>query len=102
MIRVSVLYPAGDGKTFDIAYYCEKHMPLVRRLLGDAVKGLTVDSGIAAGDGSAAPYLAIGSIVFDSVDAFHSSFGPHAPQIMGDIPNYTNVQPTLQISEIKM
>jgi len=26
----------------------------------------------------------------------------HAEAIMGDIPNYTNVQPTIQISEVKI
>ena len=39
---------------------------------------------------------------FDSVDAFQQSFGPHAEEILGDLPNFTNVQPTIQISEIKI
>jgi hypothetical protein len=26
--------------------------------------------------------------------------GVHGKEIMGDIPNYTNIQPTMQISEI--
>ena len=33
MIRVSVLYPAGEGKKF-ATYYLQKHMPLVRERLG--------------------------------------------------------------------
>jgi uncharacterized protein (TIGR02118 family) len=41
-------------------------------------------------------------LAFDSVDAFQAAFGPHAAAIMGDIPNYTNVQPVVQISEVKM
>jgi uncharacterized protein (TIGR02118 family) len=36
------------------------------------------------------------------VEAFQSAFGPHAEEIMADIPNYTDIQPTLQISEVKM
>ncbi|MFC2127662.1 hypothetical protein ACFLRU_04700 [Bacteroidota bacterium] len=43
MTKVSVLYPNGEGKTFDMVYYCEKHLPLVAGLLGDALKGATVD-----------------------------------------------------------
>jgi hypothetical protein len=31
MIRISVLYPAGEGKTFDHGYYVQKHMALVRQ-----------------------------------------------------------------------
>ncbi|MBW1790011.1 MAG: EthD family reductase, partial [Deltaproteobacteria bacterium] len=38
----------------------------------------------------------------DSVEAFQGAFGPHAEAIMTDIPNYTDVQPTIQISEVKM
>ena len=37
-----------------------------------------------------------------STDAFETAFAPHAQAIMGDIPNYTNIQPTIQISEVKM
>ena len=40
-IKVSVLYPDGEGKTFDMDYYCNKHVPMVAGLLGDAVIGAT-------------------------------------------------------------
>jgi hypothetical protein len=30
MIKVSVLYPNSEGRTFDISYYCSKHMPSSR------------------------------------------------------------------------
>ena len=49
-----------------------------------------------------APFIAIGHLIFDSVDSFQNSFGPHAEKIMADIPNYTNTQPQIQISEIKV
>jgi uncharacterized protein (TIGR02118 family) len=41
-------------------------------------------------------------LYFDSVESFQTAFGPHAGAIMGDIPNYTNVQPTIQVSEVKL
>jgi uncharacterized protein (TIGR02118 family) len=50
MIKVSVLYPSGAGKTFDTAYYCNKHIPMVRQLLGAALKGVGVEQGIAGGE----------------------------------------------------
>jgi uncharacterized protein (TIGR02118 family) len=103
MIRVSVLYPGGDGKTFDISYYCEKHIPLVQRLLGAALKAVSVDFGISGGEGVAiAPYMAIGYLSFDSIETFRSSFGPVATQIQGDVPNYTNVRPVIQIGEVRI
>ncbi len=36
MIKVSVLYPGGEEIKFDMAYYCEKHIPLVKDCLGTA------------------------------------------------------------------
>ena len=29
MIKVSVLYPNGEGKNFDMDYYCNQHVQLV-------------------------------------------------------------------------
>src|SRR4051794_11727845 len=102
MIKVSVMYPNGKGSSFDIAYYCDKHMPMVRRKLGPALKSLAIEQGIAGGEpGSAPAYLAFGHLYFDTVEAFQSAFGPHAAEILGDIPNYTNTQPLLQISEVR-
>jgi uncharacterized protein (TIGR02118 family) len=103
VIKISVFYPNGEGAKFDMAYYCSSHMPMVNRLLAPAIKGMSVDQGIGGfGPGSLAPFIAAGHLTFDSVEAFQAAFAPHAEEIMGDIPNYTNLQPTIQISEIKL
>lgn len=103
MIRVSVLYPRNEGSRFDMDYYCQKHMAMVREKLGTACKGIAADLGLGGGQpGSPPPFMAAGHLLFDSVDAFKEAFGPHAPALLGDIPNFTNVQPTIQISEIKL
>jgi uncharacterized protein (TIGR02118 family) len=102
MIRVSVLYPSGAGITFDMAYYTAKHMPMVKQKCGPACKSIGAELGVGGGAGSKAPYVAIGHLVFDSVESFEKSFNPHAKEIMGDIPNYTNAKPIIQISEIKL
>ena len=47
-------------------------------------------------------YAAMGHLYFNSIAEFQSAFGPHAQAIMADIPNYTNSQPVIQISEVKM
>jgi len=103
MIKVSVMYPNTDGSQFDMAYYCNTHMPMVQEKLGAALKGVAVEQGIGGEEpGSPPPYLALGHLLFESVEAFQTSFAPHAQVIMADIPNYTNTQPTIQISEVKM
>jgi uncharacterized protein (TIGR02118 family) len=52
--------------------------------------------------GSRLPFIAMGHLYFDSAEAFPSAFGPHLNEIMSDVPKYTNVQPIVQMSEVKM
>ncbi len=101
MIKVSVMYPNSDGATFDMDYYCNTHMALVRRLLGDVLKGIAVDEGIRQ-EGSPAPFLAIGHLMFVSLEVSESALTSHGATLMADIPNYTNTKPTIQVSEIRM
>jgi uncharacterized protein (TIGR02118 family) len=102
MIKVSVIYPAGEGKTFDWEYYASKHVPMVKSLLADSVKAITIDKGIAGRTpGSPAPYVAMFHMYFETITAYQKSFGPNAEKIRNDIPNYTNIQPVVQISEVQ-
>jgi uncharacterized protein (TIGR02118 family) len=103
MIRVNVLYPNNAGATFDMNYYLDKHMPMVRQRMGSALKGMTVDEGVSGGPPGTLPaYRVLAVLAFDSVDSFQQAFGPHAAEIQGDIQQYTNIIPTIQISEVKL
>jgi len=76
---------------------------MVQRLLGSTVKNVAVEEGIAgASAGAPPPYLALGHLYFESVDAFQRAWAPHAAQIVGDVPNYTNSEPTIQISIVRI
>lgn len=101
MIKVSVMYPNKPGARFDHAYCRDRHMPLVKTRMGDSCRFYTVDKGVAGGrPGDPVSYVAMGHIFCDSVEAFQTGFGPHAREIMADIPNYTDVAPVIQISEV--
>jgi len=103
MIKVTVLYPNSAGVKFDMKYYTSKHLPMVQRTCGPACKSVAAEQGLGGGQpGSKPPYIALCHLTFDSVEAFQKAFGPHAAEIMADIPNYTNVQPVIQISEITL
>ena len=103
MIKVSVLYPNGADTKFDMAYYLNHHIPMVRRLLGSALRGVSVEHGISGAEpGSAAPYIAAGHLLFDSVQSFQESVAPHAQELTEDIPKYTNSKPLFQIGEVKL
>ncbi len=101
MVKVTILYPNGDGKTFDMDYYANKHMPMLVNVLGDSLKLIKIDKGIAGrAPDEPIPYLAIGYLYFDTLSAYQNAFAPNAEKIVGDIPNYTNIQPVVQISEV--
>ena len=101
MIKVSVMYPHKPGVRFDHDYYRDKHMPLVKAKMGDACKYYTVDKGLAGGTpGSPPAYVGMCHIFSDSIEAFQKGFGPHAKEILADIPNYTDLTPVMQVSEV--
>jgi uncharacterized protein (TIGR02118 family) len=103
MIKVSVFYPNDKGKKFDMDYYLNNHMPMIKEKMGEALKGMSVYLGLGGGEpGSSATYIAMGHLFFDSVEAFQAAFGPHAEVIVTDVPNYTDTQPVVQVSEVKL
>lgn len=102
MIKVAIFYENGEGKTFDMDYYVNKHMPMAASLFGDALKAMVIDKGIA----NAAPdmplkYVAIGYFYFEDMEAFKNAMGPNSPKLKADVPNYTNIIPELQISKVQ-
>lgn len=102
MIRVTVAYPNSPDTKFDYDYYISTHMPLVNRLLsGAGLIRTEIDRALAGGDPKAPPpFHCIGYLYFNSVEDLQKGLAAHGGPIMGDIPNYTNVQPAIQISEI--
>lgn len=102
MIKVNIQYPNDANGYFDDRYYIEKHLPMALSKLGPSVKGLTVEKGISgASPESEPPYIIMCSMLFDSVDDFYSAFLPHADSLREDFSNYTNLDPLVQISEVK-
>ena len=101
MTKVTVLYPSGENKTFDMDYYCSTHLQIISKLLGNHLKGVTVEKGLGGADpDSIAPFAGMGNMYFDSVADFKKAFDPNAEKIMGDLPNFTNITPIIQISEV--
>lgn len=48
LIKVSVMYPDGEGKHFDMDYYKTKHMPMVAGFLGSNLVKYTIEKGLAS------------------------------------------------------
>jgi uncharacterized protein (TIGR02118 family) len=93
MIRMSVLYPATEGATFDHDYYRDRHVPLALRTWG--LESAEIDRGV---DG---PYVAAVHFRFESLEAMTAAMAVEdTANVTADVPNYTTIEPVLQTSEI--
>jgi uncharacterized protein (TIGR02118 family) len=102
MFKVSILYPTGDDKTFDMDYYEKKHMPLVAGFLGNNLKFYEINKGIAGRTpADKAPFVAAGYFYIRDVAAYNKAIATNIDTILTDIKKYTNIQPVILISEIK-
>jgi len=100
MFCVSIAYPRKESGTFDFNYYTKKHIPLVTGYLGDNAERAEVRKGVASPDGSAASFVCMANIWIKSVDELQATLAQHGGEIMGDIPNFTNIQPIIQVDEV--
>ena len=102
MIKISFYYPNSQNAKFDHDYFVNKHMPLAidrQRTLG--LLQFDIEKGIAGGTPDAiTPYIAIGHIYFDSLEAFQNSMSKVGEELMADVANFTDIEPIVQISEI--
>ncbi len=103
MIKVALFYPNGEGNTFDMDYYSNKHMSMAARLFGDSLKAMAIDKGLASGTpDTPLPYLAIGYFYFETMSSFQNSMKANSATLRADIQNYTNIKPVIQISEVQL
>jgi uncharacterized protein (TIGR02118 family) len=95
--RVTVIYPSKEGWKFDFDYYLHKHVPFVSKLVG---KNIEVRRGLSSASGSTAPFVCVATILTDTIAEFQAVFAKHGAEILGDVPNYTNIEPVVQFDEI--
>jgi uncharacterized protein (TIGR02118 family) len=102
MLRVCVMYPAEEGKTFNHDYYANKHMAMVRERWGSmGLVRIEVDKGVAGGKpGAPAQYIAVGHVIFRSLEDYQKAAKAHGKELFDDVPNFTNIAPQVQLSEI--
>ena len=97
MIRASVLYPNEPGKKFDFDYYIKKHMAMVSKK--SKPYGFIRYEVDKAAD-SSSPFIAAGHLYFKSLEGYQNAFAGNAEVFMADIPNFTDIMPQIQVSEI--
>jgi len=101
MIKVSVLYPNANGATFDHDYYLNKHMALVSERLGPSLLSYSVDKGVIGDEAGTPPlYVTQCNLYFDSMASLATVMGAHGGELNADVPNFTNITPVTQVSEV--
>lgn len=101
MIRVSALYPNGEGSRFDAGYYVQRHEPFAAEMLKPfGLVEIRTAIGLSALDGTPPPFWAISEMVFATRDHFQTAMDRCGERLFADIPNYTDVAPVLQYSEL--
>ncbi|SDP47603.1 EthD family reductase [Desulforhopalus singaporensis] len=102
MVRVSILYPNKPDGNFNQEYYASTHAELVSELLSPwGLVRIEIDQGLCGvAPGSSAPFVAAGHLYFKDLVDFQAAFVKHGSKLMRDMPNYTNIEPQIQISAV--
>ena len=101
LIKVSIMYPFAEGRTFNMEYYETKHMPMVAGLLGSNLVKYTIEKGLASGiPNQPLPYMAIGTFYVKSLGDYQAAIAPNRDAIRADFANYTNIAPVILVSEV--
>jgi|ERR1044072_8216702 uncharacterized protein (TIGR02118 family) len=101
LIKISVMYPYAEGKTFNMEYYETKHMPMVAGYLGSNLVKYTIEKGLSSGiPNQPLPFMAIGTFYVKSLSEYQAAIAPNRDAIRADFVNYTNVAPVILVSEV--
>lgn len=102
LYKIAIFYPNGDDKTFDMDYYENKHMPMVAGFLGKNLKFYEIDKGISGRTpNDKATYVVIGYFYCYDAAEYGKAISQNREAVVSDFKNYTNIQPVVQISQIK-
>jgi uncharacterized protein (TIGR02118 family) len=105
MVNICTIYPKTEGYEFDFDYYLKQHMLRSIELLSAAhgFRGVSVERGMDIDEPKImSSYVAMSHYYFDSLEDFMAIFATHAEELQGDIKNYTNIEPIIQINEVQI
>ena len=82
-------------------YYLNRHMTMVAETWSPVgLRGYTVLTGARGPDGSEPVFQVIVNLDFESAAAFEAAVAQSGAKVMGDVPNFTDLTPTLQVCDV--
>ena len=102
MIKVTVFYGNEEGKSFNMDYYVNTHMPLVQeRLTPFGMRYYNVEQGISDTDPTRLPCTSPSATCCSTtLTASTRASRPTAANWSGDVKNFTDIEPKFLISEL--
>lgn len=106
---MTIVYPAGDDIKFDADYYRDHHLKLIMKLYGSSIRRFELRTvppmpapAIPPAPGAPPPpkFSAAVNIWIANFDAFNANNAKHGPELVADVPHFTNAQPTIQFDEV--
>ena len=101
MVRLIIIYRAGEGAHFDFGYYLDTHLPMSRPLLAEFglldIQTQRFDTRL---DGSESDIVCMTQIDFPDEASLRSALQKHGPVLRADFANYTNIQPDTYLSKV--
>ncbi len=101
MIRVSVMYPYREGARFDVQYSANQHMDMARAAMKEhGLLDIRVDKGFVGTKSKSPPvYVCIATLTFETMAGYKEGFRIHGPHLVEDLPNFTDIEPVVQVNE---
>ncbi|PVH70767.1 hypothetical protein DL98DRAFT_124320 [Cadophora sp. DSE1049] len=94
----TLLYPKGS-QDFDMDYYLNKHMQMVQNAWQNSSAGLQKWQVVKLDPSSG--YVTKAVLTWESKSKVDAAFaGEDGKKILGDIPNYCNVEPEIHAGEV--
>lgn len=102
MFRSLAMFPKTPGSRFDMDYFLNKHLPLVKTLFKHTgLISIDVEIGVAlAPPHPALGYTVITALTFNTLEALEQATASNSARLRADIPNFTNVQPLIQVNQL--
>lgn len=101
MVKLTVMYPYREGCRFDMEYYVNHHIAIHKQ--DPNVLGIIIEQGLNAFRGGEIPEMAcVAHFFYESIGKLNESRTPEkAVKQLADLPNFTDITPFDQISEIE-
>jgi uncharacterized protein (TIGR02118 family) len=101
-VTFMAMYPNTPNTEFDFEYYTKQHIPMAKKLWANKLLNVQVvkNARLSESHNKKSDYLVIATFEVTNMEDLHNLIKNHSEQLSNDFPNYTNVKPIIQISEV--